>query len=186
MLVSNLYAYDGDDVITGSNFNDWIRAGSGDDTVNAGSGNDVIFGGLGNDIIDGGAGNDRILGEAGNDTIIGGSGSDTVMFQVLDGEESDNAGGNGTDTWLDFHLGNTTTDDQADKIDISDLLVNYSGDGSAASLSDYLSVNSDGTDTTIRVDRDGVGGQYQSTDLVVLKGVDTTLTELITNQQIIL
>ena len=181
-----IYAYDGDDVITGSNFNDWIRAGSGDDTVNAGSGNDVIFGGLGNDIIDGGAGNDRILGEAGNDTITGGSGSDTVMFQVLDGEESDNAGGNGTDTWLDFHLGNTTTDDQADKIDISDLLVNYSGDGSAASLSDYLSVNSDGTDTTIRIDRDGAGDQYQSTDLVVLKGVDTTLTELITNQQIIL
>ena len=181
-----IYAYDGDDVITGSNFNDWIRAGSGDDTVNAGSGNDVIFGGLGNDIIDGGAGNDRILGEAGNDTITGGSGSDTLMFQVLDGEESDNAGGNGTDTWLDFHLGNTTTDDQADKIDISDLLVNYSGDGSAASLSDYLSVNSDGTDTTIRIDRDGAGGQYQSTDLVVLKGVDTTLTELITNQQIIL
>ncbi len=181
-----IYAYDGDDVITGSNFNDWIRAGSGDDTVNAGSGNDVIFGGLGNDIIDGDAGNDRILGEAGNDTITGGAGSDTLMFQVLDGEESDNAGGNGTDTWLDFHLGNTTTDDQADKIDISDLLVNYSGDGSAASLSDYLSVNSDGTDTTIRIDRDGAGGQYQSTDLVVLKGVDTTLTELITNQQIIL
>lgn len=59
-----IYAYDGDDVITGSNFNDWIRAGSGDDTVNAGSGNDVIFGGLGDDIIDGGTGNDRILGEA--------------------------------------------------------------------------------------------------------------------------
>lgn len=159
-----LYGYDGDDILTG------------------GSGNDLLRGGTGDDELIGGAGNDLLIGGAGNDQITGDAGSDTLYFEALDNTTlTGGTGGNGTDTWIDFEVGVA-----GDKIDISDLLVNYSGDGSAASLSDYLSVNSDGTDTTIRIDRDGAGGQYQSTDLVVLKGVDTTLTELITNQQIIL
>ncbi|PJG42711.1 hypothetical protein XA39_10880, partial [Acinetobacter tandoii] len=159
-----LYGYDGDDILTG------------------GSGNDLLRGGTGDDELIGGAGNDLLIGGAGNDQITGDAGSDTLYFEALDNTTlTGGTGGNGTDTWIDFEVGVA-----GDKIDIGDLLVNYSGNGSAASLSDYLSVNSDGTDTTIRIDRDGAGGLYQSTDLVVLKGVDTTLTELITNQQIIL
>src|SRR5690606_22232054 len=111
---------------------------------NAGSGNDAIFGGLGNDILNGQDGNDLLFGESGNDTITGGIGSDIAVFQVLDGEERDATGGNGTDTWTDFIVDNTANP-EADMIDISDLLVDYAGDGSAASLADYLSVTSDGT-----------------------------------------
>lgn len=180
-----IYAYDGVDTITGSTHDDWIRAGAGVDTVNAGSGNDAIFGGLGNDILNGQDGNDLLFGESGNDTITGGIGSDIAVFQVLDGEERDATGGNGTDTWTDFIVDNTANP-EADMIDISDLLVDYAGDGSAASLADYLSVTSDGTDTTISIDRDGTGSQYQSADILVLRGVDTSLTELVNNNQFII
>ncbi|WP_346764486.1 Ig-like domain-containing protein [Acinetobacter sp. SA01] len=180
-----IYAYDGVDTITGSTHDDWIRAGAGVDTVNAGSGNDAIFGGLGNDILNGQDGNDLLFGESGNDTITGGIGSDIAVFQVLDGEERDATGGNGTDTWTDFIV-DDTTNPEADMIDISVLLVDYAGDGSAASLADYLSVTSDGTDTTISIDRDGTGSQYQSADILVLRGVDTSLTELVNNNQFII
>ena len=180
-----IYAYDGVDTITGSTHDDWIRAGAGVDTVNAGSGNDAIFGGLGNDILNGQDGNDLLFGESGNDTITGGIGSDIAVFQVLDGEERDATGGNGTDTWTDFIVDNTANP-EADMIDISDLLVDYAGDGSAASLADYLSVTSDGTDTTISIDRDGTGSQYQSAYILVLRGVDTSLTELVNNNQFII
>jgi hypothetical protein len=55
----------------------------------------------------------------------------------------------------------------------------------AENISDYISVNSDGTQTTISVDRDGkTGTTYQSADILVLK-VDTTLEELLQNNQII-
>ncbi|MCO8074937.1 beta strand repeat-containing protein [Acinetobacter lwoffii] len=109
---------------------------------------------------------------------------DTVIYNVID--QTDNAGGNGTDTWTNFNVGSTSPNSEADMIDISDLLVDYAGDGSATSLADYLSVTSDGTDTTISIDRDGTGGQYQSTDILVLRGVETTLTDLVNNNQFII
>ncbi|WP_204379459.1 beta strand repeat-containing protein, partial [Acinetobacter junii] len=145
----------------------------GDDTLNAGAGNDLLLGGNGNDVLN---------GQAGNDTLTGGLGADTAIFNVLD--NADNAGGNGFDTWNDFHLGDTSTDLNADVIDISNLLVGYTGDGSAASLAGYVSVSSDGTTTTISIDRDGgAGGLYSNVTLLSID-VDTTLTDLINNNQL--
>ncbi|TID59154.1 beta strand repeat-containing protein, partial [Acinetobacter junii] len=144
----------------------------GDDTLNAGAGNDLLLGGNGNDVLN---------GQAGNDTLTGGLGADTAIFNVLD--NADNAGGNGFDTWNDFHLGNTATDPNADVIDISNLLVGYTGDGSAPSLAGYVSVNSDGATTTISIDRDGAGGVHSNVTLMSID-VDTTLTDLINNNQL--
>ncbi|WP_236765718.1 Ig-like domain-containing protein [Acinetobacter junii] len=145
----------------------------GDDTLNAGAGNDLLLGGNGNDVLN---------GQAGNDTLTGGLGADTAIFNVLD--NADNAGGNGFDAWNDFHLGNTATDPNADVIDISNLLVGYTGDGSAPSLAGYVSVSSDGTTTTISIDRDGgAGGLYSNVTLLSID-VDTTLTDLINNNQL--
>ncbi len=70
-------------------------------------------------------------------------------------------------------------------IDISDLLVGYAGDGSAVSLAGYISVSSDGTNTTLSIDRDGAGTTYATTDLLVLNNTDTTLDQLLQNNQII-
>ncbi|MDX6038528.1 hypothetical protein, partial [Acinetobacter baumannii] len=56
-----------------------------------------------------------------NDTFTTGTGSDTVIYQVLNNVaigNGGNTGGNGVDTWTDFHVGNVATDKQADLIDI--------------------------------------------------------------------
>ena len=157
--------------IYGMNGNDIIRAGSGDD---------LIRGGNGDDIIDAGSGDDLIIGGQGNDQITGGAGHDLVIFEVL--ENAANDAGNGLDTWNDFHVGSVTTDANADMINIAELL---DGKQTAENISDYISVNSDGTQTTISVDRDGkTGTTYQSADILVLKA-DTTLEELLQNNQII-
>nr|WP_306779710.1 type I secretion C-terminal target domain-containing protein [Acinetobacter indicus] len=157
----------------------------GNDILKGGSGNDLLRGGIGDDTLEGGAGNDLLIGGAGNDLITGGTGSDTLYFEALD--PLDNTGGNGTDTWTDFTVGDTSTNPEADKIDISDLLVDFDGD-----LDNYLTTrqvdidNDDILDTVISIDRDGTAkGQYEPADLVVLKGVDTDLTTLVSNQQFI-
>uniref|UniRef100_UPI000D6909FC beta strand repeat-containing protein n=1 Tax=Acinetobacter baumannii TaxID=470 RepID=UPI000D6909FC len=172
-----------DSAITGTASDDTLNGTVESETLSGLDGNDILNGGAGNDILDGGAGNDILNGGAGNDTFIGGTGSDTAIYNVLD--SASNTGGNGVDTWTDFHLGDTATDSEADVIDISDLLVGYAGDGSAVSLAGYISVSSDGTNTTLSIDRDGAGTTYATTDLLVLNNTDTTLDQLLQNNQII-
>ncbi len=70
----------GDDEITGSNSNDFVRAGSGDDIVIAGAGDDLIRGG------------------AGSDQITTGSGADTIYWTV---DQLDSS----ADTVTDFVVG---------------------------------------------------------------------------------
>lgn len=55
---TEIFAYDGDDVINAGGGNDIIHAGAGDDTVHAGTGSDLLEGGLGADLLDGGVGDD--------------------------------------------------------------------------------------------------------------------------------
>ncbi len=62
----DIYGDGGNDMIIGSDFDDFIAGGSG---------NDVIHGGDGDDAIDGGAKDDVIYGDGGNDIIFGGVGS---------------------------------------------------------------------------------------------------------------
>lgn len=61
---------DGNDTITGTQFNDAIDGGNGNDTISGGPGDDVIEGGNGNDTLTGGPGDDLVtdVGD-GNDTI---------------------------------------------------------------------------------------------------------------------
>ena len=177
------------DRIYGLNGNDTIHAGDGDDLVRGGLGNDFIYGENGNDLLMGGAGddqlfggngNDTLLGEAGNDIITGGAGSDTVIFKVL--SSSDVTGGNGTDTWTDFHVGDMTTDTEADKIDISALLIGFDQSkitsdllASETYLKNYLGVKIVGNDVTLTIDRDGAGTAYTvKSDLLQLNGLAQT------------
>ena len=158
-----LYGYDGDDTLTG------------------GSGHDLLRGGDGNDTLNGGAGKDLLIGGSGNDTLTGGTGADTALFELLD--NLDATGGNGTDTWTDFTLGNVNTNTEADKINIASLL---DGHQTEANLGDYLSVSFNGTDTVIRIDRDGGATAFTGkVDLLILKNVDTNLQDLLNNDQII-
>ncbi len=86
---------DGDDTITGSNFNDLMSGNAGNDTVSGGNNRDCILGGEGNDSLFGDNGNDVLLGGAGQDELRGGNGNDVLY------------GGPGTDT-LDGGPGNDT------------------------------------------------------------------------------
>jgi Ca2+-binding RTX toxin-like protein len=96
---------EGNDLLTGAEFNDVIQGDAGADTLNGldgnddmdgGDGQDVLYGmagadtlrgGTGNDLLDGGEGNDWIQGNAGNDTLVGGAGADLYMVEAQSGND---------------------------------------------------------------------------------------------------
>ncbi|MEW6532820.1 MAG: calcium-binding protein [Thermodesulfobacteriota bacterium] len=89
----------GDDVIYGTDRNEYLFNQAGDALLVGGGGNDQIWAGEGDDILDGGPGNDRLYGETGNDTYIfrRGSGQDIII--------DPDATANNTDTiWLGSFL----------------------------------------------------------------------------------
>jgi Ca2+-binding RTX toxin-like protein len=88
-----------DQIINGTEGNDWLYDGIGNDTIYAGgghdgitlgAGNDTVYAGFGNDIVyDHGSGNDTMYGEfgddyffvgLGNDVVDGGAGKDGVSY----------------------------------------------------------------------------------------------------------
>ncbi|HFF9850703.1 TPA: Ig-like domain-containing protein, partial [Acinetobacter baumannii] len=132
-------------------------------------------------LLTGNSGNNVLNGREGNDTYITNEGTDTIVFQLLNSQDA--TGGNGHDTVLDFTLGDIRTNLQADKIDLSELLIDYSKDVSA--LAKFITVEQDAGNTTISLDRDGEGTMFNSVSLLTLNQVNTTLDELLNNQQII-
>ncbi|WP_342049660.1 BapA/Bap/LapF family large adhesin [Acinetobacter nosocomialis] len=128
-----------------------------------------------------------------NDTFTLGNGSDTLIYNTLTAASVNSpTGGNttagGVDTWTDFHVGNTATDNQADKIDISNLLLTHPN---SLTIGQYVSVsyNAATQNATISVDRDGLGTTYTSTQLLTIHidepRTSLTLNDLLNNGQII-
>ena len=92
--------FDAHEVVSGTNYRDYINAGDGDDTVYGGGGNDILYGNAGADhiygeagndfisggdlpdFLDGGAGNDLIQGGNDNDVLIGGDGNDKLFGEA--------------------------------------------------------------------------------------------------------
>ncbi|MDV7505912.1 biofilm-associated Ig-like repeat protein Blp1 [Acinetobacter baumannii] len=132
-------------------------------------------------LLTGNSGNNVLNGREGNDTYMTNKGTDSILFQLLNSQDA--TGGNGHDTVLDFTLGDIRTNLQADKIDLSELLIDYSRDVSA--LAKFITVEQDAGNTTISLDRDGEGTMFNSVSLITLNQVNTTLDELLNNQQII-
>ncbi|MEX5441056.1 BapA/Bap/LapF family large adhesin [Acinetobacter indicus] len=110
-------------------------------------------------------------GTSANDTFSSGLGADTVIYNVLEGAETDATGGNGTDTWTDF---NAT---EGDSIDISALL----GEQSVTSetLGNFVTLEQHGEHTVVTIDRDGSATDttYAKTDLIILE--NTTASNLV-------
>ena len=133
---------------------------------------DMIYGYGGNDTINGGEGNDVLIGGLGSDNLTGGVGADEFEW---------NAGETGTDIVTDFTLdvpasGNTPII-EGDVLNLSDLLtgeesLDHTDNSTLASdLTNYLTITSDGTDTTIVADHDGSGiGTVEQT--ITLSNVD--------------
>ncbi|KAA0182516.1 type I secretion C-terminal target domain-containing protein, partial [Cupriavidus gilardii] len=184
------------DTVDGTGNSDRLYGYAGDDTLNGGDGNDLLRGGAGNDTLNGGNGNDLLIGGAGNDTMSGGAGGDVFLYEVT---ANDGTGGNGSDVITDFTVGTAPGQAASDVIDLSSLLVGYTGDGDGPAhyvngvatiddgdnIGDYLSVTNDGTNTVIHIDRDGTGAAFGSETLVTLTNVNTDLETLLANRQVL-
>jgi Ca2+-binding RTX toxin-like protein len=95
--------FNSDEVIGGTDNNDYINAGGGSNTVYGEGGNDILkggskaeffYGGKGNDTIKGGDGADLLNGATGNDYLFGDNGADLI----IGGDGNDVIyGGNGDD-----------------------------------------------------------------------------------------
>ncbi len=89
----------------GNASNNTITGGAGADTLISSGGRDRVDGGAGNDNLDAGIGNDVLIGGFGNDVLRGGDGADVFVYR---------SGETGSDTIMDFALGQ-------DRIDVSAL-----------------------------------------------------------------
>ncbi|WP_285403610.1 Ig-like domain-containing protein, partial [Pseudomonas sp. MEJ086] len=157
-----------------------------------------IAGAAGNDTFTDDAGDNLFEGRGGNDTfnLING-GRDTLLYKVLAGSTADGTGGNGTDTVNGFSLGTWEASPNADRIDLSELLVGYTAGGGARyingvatiasneTIGQFISVATSNGNTTVSIDRDGNGSAYSSTALVTLNGVSTDLATLLANHQLV-
>lgn len=125
----------------------------------------------------------NITGSQYDDIITGSDGSDTLRYELLDNEDA--TGGNGTDTWTDFHIGDVELDVAADQIDLSKLLEGVDTNNA----SEYLKVEHNAADNTLTlsIDRDGAGSKFDYEALLVLENQTDAidLEDLLNNQQII-
>ncbi|WP_049721304.1 retention module-containing protein [Gilvimarinus polysaccharolyticus] len=164
---STIYVTDGEQLGNASNnvidTSNWggtaaltLKGFGGDDNLRSGDYDDVLIGG---------AGDDTLAGDAGNDVLIGGLGADTFEWSLGDASST---GSPAMDVVLDFSTS------EGDTLDLSDLLQSES----LSNITDYLHVESDGTDTVIHISQLGnFDGDYAShtsaTDQVItLEGVD--------------
>uniref|UniRef100_UPI0006867550 beta strand repeat-containing protein n=1 Tax=Shewanella waksmanii TaxID=213783 RepID=UPI0006867550 len=134
---------------------DISRTDDGGDTLSGGDGSDMLFGQGGSDTLIGGDGADTIIGGLGDDTLTGGelgvADTDVDTFIWHEGDT-------GEDRITDFDLSN-------DKLDLSDLLQGEN----TGNLADYLSFETVGNTTTIKIDANNDGSIDQE---IVLDGVN--------------
>ncbi|QZI68267.1 FG-GAP-like repeat-containing protein [Pseudomonas protegens] len=157
-----------------------------------------IAGGSGNDTFTDSSGNNNFEGRGGNDTFnLTHGGHDTLVYHVLAGATADNTAGNGSDTVNGFKVGTWEGTPDTPRLDIHELLVGYTGDGSASyqnnvatlgagagNIASFVQVTQSGANTVIAIDRDGSGGANASTTLVTLNNVHTDLATLLANHQL--
>lgn len=119
--------------------------------------------------------NPQLASSSQHDVITGSVYGDTLIYHLLNANNA--TGGNNSDSWTNFSMA------QGDKIDIHELLSGWNHQ--ASTLGNYVQVTSNGSNTAIAIDRDGTGGTYQSTNLITLENVNTTLNELLQNNHLI-
>jgi len=156
-----------------------------------------IAGGSGADTFTDSAADNVFDGRGGNDTFnLSHGGHDTLLYKLL---AADGTGGNGSDVVNGFKVGTYEATANADRIDVSKLLVGYTADSDGAAhyingvatmdagetIGNYLKVTQSGSNTVISIDRDGTGSTYSETVLLTLNNVSTDLETLLANHQIV-
>jgi len=86
----NVFAFNGDDLLQGSEGPDRLYGGLGDDQLFGLGGDDILLGGEASDVLDGGAGADRLEGGAGDDRYVFalGNGIDTAIERTAEGNDT--------------------------------------------------------------------------------------------------
>ena len=105
--IERYYLSNFNDIVTGSDANEFFYGEGGNDTINGGGGIDRIYGGEGNDIQRGQEGNDTLYGSAGNDQLNGGTGFDVANYSLAAAGVTVNmlTGGTGGDAAGDTYFG---------------------------------------------------------------------------------
>jgi hypothetical protein len=161
----------GNDELTGTT----VEGATGLDILVGSDGADSLFGNGGDDELYGGADNDHLYGGAGADLLSGGSGNDDFDWVAGDMADTD-------DTHFDTIIG---WGDTGDKLDISDLLADFGYDPDANTLSQWVSITNDGTNTTVAIDADGAGGDADYANLVLLQNFVVTDVNAFLNDKVI-
>lgn len=119
-----ILAGEGNNMISGSAFDDRLVGGDNRDDLNGNAGNDVIESGWGDDYLKGGDGNDVLRGDNGMDTLWGDAGDD-----ILDGGKGTDGllGGAGRDTFV-FSAADTDADFIED-FKVGEDLLSFAGQG---------------------------------------------------------
>ena len=156
-------------LILGHAGDDTLIGGAVGDQLFGNEGNDVLRGLTGDDFLHGGAGNDILVGGGGSDTLVGGLGSDVFRWALADAGTV--VGNRPVDTIKDFDVAAPAAG--GDVLDLRDLLEGEN----TGNLSDYLSVDTSGSSTVIRVSTTGgfANGTYASgadNQQIVLEGVN--------------
>ena len=150
------------------------------------------------DTISDDAGDNVFNGRAGSDTFnLTKGGRDTLVYEVID--DTDATGGNGNDQVNRFMVGNYLGTPDADRIDLSKLLIGYEADANGPAhwingvatidegdkIGEYLSVVNENGNSILYIDRDGAGSAYQMTALLTLNNEMVDLATLLANHQIV-
>ena len=155
-----------------------------------------LKGASGNDTFTDSAADNSFEGRGGDDTInLSNGGRDSIIFDVYN--KTDARGGNGFDTINNFFVGGYSANTNADRIDIRGLISGYTGtvnvyfdtntgryqlDQASQGVLQYLKIEAVGADTIISIDRNGTGS---FSAIAKLTGVNTTLADLVRNEQIV-
>lgn len=170
--IENVIGGSGNDTITGSDVANILQGGSGNDALYGQGGNDILKGDAGTDTLRGEDGNDLIYGGSGLDTMYGGLGADSFVFEAASAFSN-------IDVIKDFSTS------QGDKVDIKDLLIGY--DPLTSAITDFLQITTSGSNSIVKVDRDGAGTAYTLSQISTIEGV-TGLTDeqaLLTNGNLV-
>lgn len=170
--IENVIGSSGSDTLTGDSLANVLQGGNGNDSLYGKGGNDTLKGDSGTDTLRGEDGDDYLYGGSGLDTLYGGLGADVFVFEIASAFAN-------IDAIKDFNTG------QVDKIDIKELLVGY--DPLTSAITDFLQITTSGSNSLVKVDRDGVGTGYSLTQIAMIEGV-TGLTDeqaLLTNGNLV-
>jgi hypothetical protein len=135
-----------------------VEKSSGDDDDDDGNGSRyvTINGTGGNDTLTGTNASEKLIGLGGDDRLKGGPGSDVFVYNSLS---------EGRDSIIDFELG-------IDKIDISAVLGEIGYTGNDPFGDGVLKVTSISYGSMVKIDKDGLGGNTDFTNLVRVKDIE--------------